>query len=353
MQRRRLGIWLLLLSFLGMTFLPGCLGRPQRKPGPGVPGTRPQVIGFYEKGWGGFHVGSWETFQAHADKIDTISPFWHSVDKNGELVDDKFEKDVLDFAHSHKINVVTLINNKKYPEGDNGAFLRDEGLRKKVVDKILALVEKNDYDGVNIDFELLKPDLKEALIDFIDKLAAGLHGKKKILAVSVFPQVDVAQEISAAYDYASLGKAADYLVLMAYDKHYEESPPGPVAPLKWTEDNVNHALKYVPAKKLALAIGSYGYDWPPGGKGEYIPTGEALKRAEKASADIQWDEASQQPFFTYSVGGEKHEVWFQNAASVKQKIDLAIKKQLAAIALWRLGFEEAEVWNIIKSELKR
>ncbi|MCL4424780.1 MAG: glycosyl hydrolase family 18 protein [Firmicutes bacterium] len=269
------------------------------------------------------------------------------------MVDSKFEKEVLDFAHSRNIKVVALFNNKKYPEGDNGAFLRNEADRKKVIDRILAVLDQNGYDGVNVDFELLKPDLKEALTDFVDKLSAALHGKNKLLAVSVFPQVDVSPEISGVYDYASLAKAADYLVLMAYDKHHEQSPPGPVAPLKWTEDNVSHALKFMPANKLALAIGSYGYDWPPGGKGEYIPASEALRRAQQAAADVQWDEDSQQAFFTYSVGGEKHQVWFQNAASVRQKIDLAKKKRLLAIALWRLGFEEPEVWNIIKSDLRK
>lgn len=48
---------------------------------------------------------------------------------------------------------------------------------------------------------------------------------------------------------------------MAYDEHWSSAEPGPIASQDWFVDGITTALNEVPANKLVVTLGNYGYDW--------------------------------------------------------------------------------------------
>lgn len=130
-----------------------------------------------------------------------------------------------------------------------------------------------------------------------------------------------------------------------------------MAPYGWVEENIKFAAKSIPKNKIAVCIGAYGYDWPvptSAGDIEYIGLKEALDRAQEKGAKIQWDDDSQSPFFTYTAdNGTEHKVWFENGYSAAKKIALAKELGIHGIAIWRMGFEDAEYWNQVRKELQK
>ena len=62
----------------------------------------------------------------------------------------------------------------------------------------------------------------------------------------------------------------------------------------------------------------------------------------------EWDDAAKVPHFKYGA----HEVWFENADSAKQKLDLVSKYNIAGIAIWRLGQEDPKLWDVISDMIK-
>ena len=54
---------------------------------------------------------------------------------------------------------------------------------------------------------------------------------------------------------------ADYVVLMAYDEHYNGSDEGPVASIDFVKKGVEDTLKEVPADQLILGIPFYTRIW--------------------------------------------------------------------------------------------
>jgi len=77
-----------------------------------------------------------------------------------------------------------------------------------------------------------------------------------------------------------------------------------------------------------------------------------MQLAEKYGKEIIFDEETQTPYFAYTdEDGNEHEVWFENAQSIKAKIDLANELGIKGIALWRLGMEDESMWNMIREDV--
>jgi spore germination protein YaaH len=98
-------------------------------------------------------------------------------------------------------------------------------------------------DGINIDIEGLGSDQCDDYVDFVSRLAAELHeiGKTVTVAVAANPNA-ITWDWQASYNYAELAKCCDYLMIMAYDEHWDGSEPGPVGSLSFAEKSIQYAL---------------------------------------------------------------------------------------------------------------
>ena len=335
--------------FLSILFAGGCGGEGD------ITRTRPFVMVFFENGWSEMHGSSLPSLQENQEIIDTVSPFWFTVNMDGSI-EDNHNREAMNFARENNIPVIALFNNEKDVVSGNDAMLQDPEVKEKSLEAILEMVEKYDYDGINIDFEIMPPESRDLMTDYIRELAEAPEMEGKKLDVSVFPRQGVDEEMHGVYDFSALGEVADRIVLMTYNEHYPASNPGPIASLDWVEQNIQDALQDVPREKLILGIAVYGYDWPGAKAGspetvEYIPMTEAVERAERKDAEIDWDDEARSPFYRYKDNGLQREVWFENARAIEPKLDLALEYDLPGIAIWRIGFEDEEVWNAIESRL--
>lgn len=286
--------------------------------------------------------------RAHPEKLSALSPLWYSVGPDGSLVDARPDPALREFARAQNIPLVVLINNQKV--GDNCQVLRSDATRRRMVKEITDLVVREGYAGVNLDFQQIKPDVRDHLTAVVRELGRALHAKGKILALSVIPPVDVPPDVAGVYDYRALGQAADYLVFFGYDRHNPSTGPGAIAPTDWVEANIKKLASIVPARKLVLGVGVYGYDWPvpPRSTMEVKPLSiqeaRALARAQGAT---EHKGAGGQVQFRYTEDGRPHEVWYQDASNLKEKLEMARRHKLRGIALWRLGFEEEAHWSVL------
>lgn len=308
------------------------------------PEPRFQVVGFFENGAGGFFVDSFPTLQRYPRLFDTVSPFWYSLSARGEVSGKGYREEVVRFARAHRLRLVPLVSNLKEDPGNSVDAIRDPAVRRRAVDALAAVARDRGFDGLNVSFELLPADARPSFTRFVQDLAAALHTQGRILAVSVFPDVEQPPEVSGVFDYRAIGQAADYVVLTAYDRHWSGTDPGPVAPLPWVEASVDSLLKYVARGKVVLAVGTHAYDWPVdagAGKVEYLPTYAALDRAATVGAQVEYDAASRQSFYYYtSDTGAKRVVWVEDGGHLVDKAALARRKGLRGLGVWRLGFSE-------------
>ncbi len=350
---KKYSLWMAAVMMLFIIFSAAGCGKKAAEKKPLTAAKRIEVMAFYEKGWNKLTYG-FPSLRKHSRDINILMPFWYTLQTDGNLKISAMglEPDVIKFMRKHpEVKLMPLIN--KDPANQNA--LADAKTRDYAINNIVKTVMDNQYAGVNIDFELLPKESRDDLTVFIRDLAKRLHAQSKMISVSVMPKLDGLEEIGAAYDYGALGNLADNITIMTYDKHAVSTGPGSVAPYEWVEKNIKEALKSIPANKLTVCVGAYGYDWPVAKNSEvkYIGMREAQQLAREHKSDIKWDDASQSAFFNYWTGSAQHQVWFENGFSVTRKVALAKKYNLKGVAIWRMGFEDEEYWKKLREAVNK
>lgn len=349
-------IILLVLLMIIPVLTAGCRRGPDSAPG-SMPGQtaphRPVVGAFYVNGRGA--EASYGSFCRDRELISEVSPLWHYVWEDGSL-EEEVDHEALKLARDSGINVIPLV---AFPSNKSSTVLTEDGPREAAIANIARAVEENSYDGINIDFELVKTPGRDyqAEREGLTRFAEGLRGKMaaagKRLDICVLPPVQPPVNLAEIYDLAALSGLADRLVLMAYDYSHDGTKAGPVAPLPWVEANIKAALLDVPNEKISLGIASYGYDWLSGGtRANVVTAREVMQKTGQGRFTAGWDAPSQTPFVRYRDSqGRDREIWFENSAGAGHKMELVIRYRLAGFFFWRLGYEDDQFWQTVKESL--
>ncbi|MBQ4498162.1 MAG: hypothetical protein II973_11765, partial [Spirochaetaceae bacterium] len=104
-------------------------------------------------------------------------------------------------------------------------------IRNTLIDSLIKA--SADYDGLQIDFELVSADDKEHYLSFLRELKSKLK-KNQILSVAI--PARTRKLSSDAYDYEKIAAIVDRIIVMAYDEHWSTSAPGPIASEAWCKN---------------------------------------------------------------------------------------------------------------------
>lgn len=287
---------------------------------------------------------SLSSFKNNSKSITWISPTSSYITRGGVFVG-KVSNSVVEFAKTNNVLLIPLVANEGFSKDVAHEFLTNPKVRDEVLSNLTNFVVKNNYDGINIDFEGVDPSDREALTDFMGLLSIRLHEHSKIVSIDVPAKTyDSKEGWSGAYDYKALGNYCDYVVLMVYDYHWSGSSPGPISPLDWLRDVLNYATSVIPKEKIIVGIPFYGYDWS-GGRGSGITFSEAINLAIRTNSKVYFDGDSGEYYFK----SQGHEVWFQGAKSTELRLNIIVHNyNITNIAAWRLGAEDPKTWKVIQ-----
>jgi spore germination protein YaaH len=294
-----------------------------------------------------------QSFEANADILDEVSPFWYSTNARGDLLHDRSARDetLVELAHSKNVLVIPTIHNIQTTD-PMPALLRNSERRARHIRNIVDEVLAHDYDGFDIDYELLDSSLRNEYSAFITELAAALHAQGKLLTIAVHAKTEDYGGLGGFQDWAVLGRAVDRLRIMTYDYHWRGGGPGPVAPIYWVRQVADYAKTVVDPAKVVIGVPFYGYNWPPGGtaSAQTWDTIDNLIQTYGLTVNLAESDANgpiQENWITYN--GRR--VWFATSRSLDAKLDLVQQFDLAGIAIWRLGGEDPQNWDVIRSAL--
>lgn len=331
---------------------------PRLSPSPPAASTAPKsggerlVYGYYTVNFPG-DTDSYNSMVKYANYMDGIIPFLFEMDSTGKVTG-LHSKAAMDAAKQRGLTTLALIHNLSGPWFSGSvasSALGNLTNRSRAVSSIVNIIKTYGYDGVNIDLEAVRPGDRAALTAFMRELSQVLRPLGKLVTISVPAKTydDPKNSWSGAYDYAALGQYVDQMMLMTYDEHFANGPAGPVASAAWVESVAAYAASQVSPSKLVLGVAGYGYDWPSAGKAKAVGYDNAITLARKYGRSVQWSASAKSPYFTYYKSGSQHTVWFESADSLQPKLQIVERYGLRGIALWRLGFEDPRIWNLVKS----
>jgi spore germination protein len=236
-----------------------------------------------------------------------------------------------------------------------------EAAANNLIDDVRPIMETYDFNDLNLDIESFSSapvEKRAAFTTFVRTVKAGMdRNELGTLSIDVTPVSFFKQHL---IDVPAIAEDVDTVVVMAYDYHYSGSyTSGPVAPLGGAGKSiefdvtttVQEALKVLPRDKILLGIPTYGYEWhtlSPHPRSEVIAgTGKAAtaKRIERTIANCKdcitgRDEEARQPYAIIPTStGYYRQIFYEDATSMREKIDLAQAYGLKGIAIWALGYE--------------
>lgn len=285
---------------------------------------------------------SFYSLKRNIGKTNLVLPEWFFIDGKADTLITNIDKKAYDIIKAAKVKVMPLLSNNFNGKFSGDALHRiftNKAKQDKLIDDVIKQLERFKFTGINVDFEELKEDKNENLSGFQKNLYERLHAKGFLVTQNVSPFND-------DYNYKELSKYNDYIFLMAYDEHNESTKPGPVSSQKWIEAAVAELATHVPTGKIILNMAAYGYDWDQKGHVTDLTYQQALVTARESEEIINFDNNTYNLNYKYYDSNDSiHEVHFVDAATNFNTLRFATEYGLAGTAVWRLGAEDARLWN--------
>lgn len=255
------------------------------------------------------------------------------------------------------VMVVTNIGDENKFNSDLAhTILNDESIQNTLIDNIINTMTSKGYEGLNIDFEYVYQEDEDAYMNFLRKVRDEIKKQDFILAVAVAPKYSDDQQglLYEAHDYQRIGQIADLVILMTYEWGYSGGPAMAIAPIDSVMRVLDYAITRIPLNKILLGIPNYGYDWTL----PYIEGTLATSVSNPGSVDIarnyyqsiNYEYEDQAPYFNYHDENLiQHEVWFDDARSIKAKLELVLKYNLEGVSYWTINRPFPQNYHILKS----
>lgn len=289
-----------------------------------------------------------ESVLSRTKGVNVIAPTWFSLTDNEGNFSSLASQDYVNQAHERGIRVWALLDNFS---GDvqTETLLSSTTRRKKLIDGLIAEVEKYGIDGLNLDFESLKKQAGPHYIEFIRELSIPCRAKGIVLSVDNY----VPSEYTAFYDRAEQAIAADYVIVMGYDEHYSGGEKGSVASLPFVDQGITGTLLSVPKERVINGVPFYTRLWTEtsdGTQSKAIGIREAKSWVEENQVELTWLEDEGQYYGEYASESGMQYLWLEDEESLKLKMELIKKYDLAGVACWKLGMEDEAAWTAIDWE---
>ena len=326
------------------------------------------------------------------DLMREVMPFWFSL-KSPTVIRDDYVSGNPSWPMADTVCLMRRAGLQVIPTMTDGTdklvlseYLSNATTRTTLVKTIVELVMKNNFDGIDLDYEGFAfvdgnstwSKTAPRWVAFVKELSVALRANKKLLSVSTpyLYNPNEAQKGYFVYAWAEIATSIDRLRIMTYD--YSVAKPGPMGPLSWTEKTIQYAISVMPASKVYMGLPGYGRDWitsvngkcptsaPPGliggAKAATFKMNYAAAKAAIDGAIPMYNEKFGEATYNYSQSYNglsatgtstactvNRTVWYQNARSFADRMAFVAKYRLGGAAMWTLGMEEVEATTQIRT----
>ena len=317
------------------------------------------------------------------DLMKEVMPFWFSL-KSPTVIRDDYVTGNPSWPMADTVCLMRRAGLQIIPTMTDGTaklvlsgYLANATTRTTLVKTIVDLVMKNNFDGIDLDYEGFAfvdgnsswSKTAPRWVAFIKELSVALHAQKKLLSVSTPYLYDPKEKQKGyfVYAWADIASSIDRLRIMTYD--YSVAKPGPMGPITWVDKTVKYAMSVMSSSKIYIGLPGYGRDWitsvngkcptsaPPGliggAKASVFKINYAAAKAVIDNAVPTFDEKSSETTYSYtqiynglSASGASTEckvnrtVWYQNSRSFAERTALVAKYRLGGVALWTFAMED-------------
>lgn len=288
-----------------------------------------------------------EELMANTKGVNVIAPTWFMLTDNQGNYHSLADRSYVEKAHAMGVQVWGVLDNFNMGEKVQSEVLfASAKARKKLIASLIDEVMQYGIDGINLDIEGIKSSAGPHYVQFIRELSVSCRNHEIVLSVDSY----VPSSYTAFYNRAEQGRVADYVVIMGYDEHYAGGEMGSVASLGYERKGIEDTMRVVPPEKIISAIPFYTRLWKEGAGGvtsTAMGIASAKEWVKQNNVELYWQEELGQYYGELTKDNTKYYIWMEEEESIAKKMELIQENNLAGVACWKLGFEPANIWDII------
>lgn len=297
-------------------------------------------------------LDAWDSLMENVSGVNVLAPTWFSIVDSEGTVESRANQEYVDRAHANGMQIWALVENiNSEVKLDNARLLNTTSSRTRIIQTLIEQALAYGIDGLNVDLEGLPSSAGSGYIQFIRELSVECRKNGLILSVDNY----VPSAWTTHYQRDKQAEVIDYLVIMAYDEHYNGSEAGSTASLPFVENGIaNTIAQGVPADRIICAVPFYSRIWHGDGSSVSSET-ISMPNMQAYIAEHEltpiWEDDIAQNYVEYTdEEGTLHRIWVEDASSLQAKIDVIRNYSLAGVAGWKLGMETSDVWSILAGE---
>lgn len=286
--------------------------------------------------------------------MNVIAPTWFSLNDEEGNFRNFGERSYVTKAHEMGLQVWGVLDDFNYnneTKADLSVYnvLSSTTKRLKLVRNITDAALTLGLDGINLDFERLGSDSGIHFVQFLRELSVQCRANGLVLSIDNY----VPFHFNDYYRLDVQGQVADYVIIMGYDEHWHGSgDPGSVASIDYVRGGIERTLEEVPAEKVVNGLPFYTILWKINGAqvtDEYLTLNNMADFLSRVNVEFEWDEETGQNYGEWVSGSTTYQIWLEDAESIKMKLNVMMTNEIAGVAVWRLGYGTAELWELLNA----
>lgn len=244
-------------------------------------------------------------------------------------------------------------------------ILENQAAWPRIAESTVKAATDNGFEGILIDLELgILPVGKAAnqITGFTKYFADYTHQQDLKVGMAVYGDTYYR---GRPYDLKEIQKDMDEMMIMAYDFHKAIGEPGPNFPLSGLDKYgydfqimIKDMLTEIPAKKISVIFGMYGYEWIVDEQKRPLKAATALSykeikkkylnRCKDSTCLVRRDEESTETEINYVESVYKEDtkeyvsapkiIWYEDMESVRRKSAYLQKMGINKISFWTYGY---------------
>ena len=236
--------------------------------------------------------------------------------------------------------------------------LINEDYQAVFIDNLLNILQASGYHGVNFFVSALSENNQKLYFGLLEKLSGSLRAEGYLVFVTVDPDLKFIDGNTSFQNinYSIARNLVDGVTFIRKLWASYKGPPIPIISISMIKDFLNFVLPMVAPESIYTDIPLLAYDWELPYRETNMPAkcmslDSAISLASDVGAVIQFDEASQTPFFQYEDGYSlhivDHIVWFVDARTFNAMSQLVVDTDIAGVGIWNIMIFHQSLWSVL------
>jgi len=305
-----------------------------------------------------------------------VNPMGYMLENEGKIIGTASELPAE--SQNSSLNLIPTIRNW----GDDGSIrsdlidnlLVDQTGRAQHIETIVNIVQSQAYQGIDLDYRGVNPELKDEFVTFLKELRFALpEGKQLSVRVELPQQVSADTWETGGYDWQAIGRVADMVKVPTIPDPKAYSPGGQMDTLlDWAVGQVSRykiqlnlttysteqfegITRHLSYQKALEPLGNVGR---VGGETGVVVPGQEVDftlNGIPTSTGVKFDATSGNYWYAYlDQNNKQHTIYLENAASIARKLQFVAQYNLRGVAIQGALAQDNDSrnWEVVRKFLE-